>query len=828
MFLCIQYFSDMWGAIAGFILRNRILLGSILLGLTLWMGFEARNVRMSYQFSGVLPHDDTTYLAYEQFMQQFSEDGNVLVFGCNDPEIWELPNYNAWKELGETIKQVTVPVDTMINGQMTTIQVPIVDSIFSIAHAYEMFADTVISKSLVQTETDRSDTSYKFSFRKIVPYTPRSQATVDSIHDKIHSLPFYDGLLYKAKSDATILMVFINSKIFNSKRRGDAVDQMVALGDRFKEKTYIPVYVSGLPFVRNTMMTKVKKELQFFTLMSLLVSALSILVFFRSLRAVFICTLIIGIGVIFSMGTIALFDYPITMLMGLIPPLMIVIGVPNCIYLLTKYHSEFVIHGNKMRAMARVIQKVGEASFMINATTAVGFATFIFIDSELLKQFGVISALNSMLMFFISLIAFPILFSYTSAPGPRHLKHMDMAWLFKFLETLLKMITRHRKPIYWITILITAVSIYGMTMIETTGNIVDDLPEQDRVITDLQWFEKHFNGVMPFEIMVESKKPGVITKPQVIARISQLQDTLATYTQFSKSLSIADASKFARQAFYNGDPARYTLIPRNEQSFIAPFFQYDYGGKGSEKAFLDSTKSKTRITAHIADIGTKEMAVLLKDLRPKVDSIFPSDKFKVIFTGTSIVFLEGTTYLVDNLFTSMLFAIVVISIMMAWMFKSPKMVIISLIPNIIPQLVTAGLMGFFDIPLKPSTILVFSIAFGITVDNTIHFLAKYRQELWSKKHSLYKCVLIAVKDTGASILYTSIVLFLGFGMFAFSQFDGSKALGILTALTLLSAMLTNLIVLPAMLLSFQKSGTTDDFKRKESDDVLDDDFPEIA
>ena len=222
------------------------------------------------------------------------------------------------------------------------------------------------------------------------------------------------------------------------------------------------------------------------------------------------------------------------------------------------------------------------------------------------------------------------------------------------------------------------------------------------------------------------------------------------------------------------------------------------------------------------------MASLLKDLKPKVDSIFPSDKFKITFTGTCIVFLEGTNYLVDNLFSSMLFAIAVISIMMAWMFKSPRMVIISLIPNIIPQLVTAGLMGYFDIPLKPSTILVFSIAFGITVDNTIHFLAKYRQELWSKKHNLYDCVLIAVKDTGASILYTSIVLFLGFGMFAFSQFDGSKALGILTALTLLSAMLTNLIVLPAMLLSFQKTATTADFERKEPDDVLDEDFPEIA
>lgn len=804
----------MWGKIAGFILRNRILLGTILILLTVWMGWEARNVRMSYQFSGVLPHDDSTYLAYENFTKQFSEDGNVLVFGCNDPEIWELSNFNAWKELGEEMKKVTVPVEVTENGQTITQEMPIVDSIFSIAHAYEMYADTIVQRN-EQSEEMQMDTAYKFSFRKIVPYTPRNQSTVDSIHDKLHSLPFYEDLLYKSKSDATILMVFINPNIFNSKNRGDAVDRMVAIADQFKEKTYIPVYVSGLPFVRNTMMTKVKKELKFFTILSLVVSAFSILVFFRSIRAVMICTLIIGIGVIFSMGTIALFDYPITMLMGLIPPLMIVIGVPNCIYLLTKYHSEFVVHGNKMRAMARVVQKVGEAAFMINATTAVGFATFIFIDSEILQQFGVISALNSMLMFFISLIAFPIMFSYTSAPGPRHLKHMDMDWLYKLLEGLLKIITKRRRLIYGVTILTTAICVYGMTLIETTGNIVDDLPDHDRVITDLRWFEKHFNGVMPFEIMVESKKEGVITKPQVLSRISQLQDTLKTYPQISKSLSIADASKFARQAFYNGDPDRYTLIQRNEQSFIAPFFQFQYGAKGSEKAFIDSTKSKTRITAHIADIGTIQMADLLKDLKPKVDSIFPSDKFKITFTGTSIVFLEGTNYLVDNLFSSMLFAIAVISIMMAWMFKSPRMVIVSLIPNIIPQLITAGLMGFFGIPLKPSTILVFSIAFGITVDNTIHFLAKYRQEIWLKKYSLYECVLLAVKDTGASILYTSIVLFFGFGMFAFSQFDGSRALGILTAITLLSAMLTNLIVLPAMLLSFNKSAVTEAFMEPE-------------
>jgi hypothetical protein len=160
-------------------------------------------------------------------------------------------------------------------------------------------------------------------------------------------------------------------------------------------------------------------------------------------------------------------------------------------------------------------------------------------------------------------------------------------------------------------------------MVHTTGNIVDDLPDEDRVITDLKWFETNFHGVMPFEIMVDGQKKGQITKDKNLAKIEELQALLTNYTlqvedtvihPFSRSLSIADAGKFIKQAFYNGDPERYTLIQRNEQSFIAPFFQYQYGSKGSERAFIDSTKSKTRITAHIADIGTIQMADLLKDL----------------------------------------------------------------------------------------------------------------------------------------------------------------------------------------------------------------------
>ena len=795
----------MWAKIAAFILRNRILLGVITLAITAFMGWEARNVRMSYKFSGVLPQDDPTYVEYQAFTKQFSEDGNVMVVGLNDPEIWELQNFIALKELGNSLKKITVPVDTTINGVKTTVQRNVVDSVFSIAHCYEMYADT---------------TEERFRFRHISDGNLESQVQLDSVKQKILSLPFYDGLLYKSKSDATLMMIFVNGKLFNSEFRGNAVDQIVEKVNQFSKDTYVKTYISGLPFIRTQMTAKVKAELKFFTLLSLLVSAVLLFIFFRSIRAVLVCMVIIGIGVIVSMGTIALFDYPITMLMGLIPPLMIVIGVPNCIYLLTKYHQEFIRHGSKMRAMTRVIQKVGEAAFMINATTAVGFATFIFVESDLLKQFGVISALNSMLMFFISLIAFPILFSYTAAPKARHLKHLDMRWLYHTLENLVKMITKNRGIIYFVTVVVTALSFYGMTLVKTTGNIVDDLPDDDRVITDLHWFEKHFDGVMPFEIMVEAKR-GQITNPKTIARIDSLQDVMDTLpgvsTKISRSLSIADAIKFAKQAYYDGDPEYYDLISRGEQQFIGPYFeQSDSAAENSNASkysntFLDDSLKKTRITAQVADIGTLAMDSLLNTLRPEVTKLFPDSLYSVTMTGTSIVFLKGTTYLVNNLFSSLLFAVGVICLLMWVMFRSLRMLLISLVPNLIPQFITAGCMGFFDIPLKPSTILVFSIAFGITVDNTIHFLAKYRQELREHNWNIKLSVLSAVKDTGASILFTSIVLFFGFGIFIFSEFDGTRALGILTALTLFTAMLTNLIVLPAMLLSLEHHLSTKAF-----------------
>jgi len=681
-----------------------------------------------------------------------------------------------------------------------------VDSVFSTGNCYNLEKDTV---------------AQRFRFQQLIAEDPTSQEELDGIKNRLYSLPFYRGLLYQDSTDAGLMMVFVNTKLFNSEYRGDAIDRMIALTDKFTSDTGIKTFVSGMPYIRSVMAVKVKAELKFFTILSAIICMALLFLFFRSAKVTLVVMSVVVISVVIALGTIALFDYPITMLMGLIPPLMIVTTVPNCIYLVTKYHQEYKRYGNKTRALARVVQKAGAAAFMINATTAVGFATFIFTSSDLLKHFGVIASLNCMLAFFLSLFIFPIVYSFLPPPTERHLGHLNSPWLEKILDMLVRLVMYKRKMVYAITILVTAIGLYGITLMHTTGNIVDDIPDSDRVITDLKWFETNFNGVMPFEILVDGQKKGQITKEKNLQRIEELQEFLASYQlplkdtiihPFARSLSIVDAGKYIKQAFYGGDPEYYSLIARDEQSFIAPYLKTEaYQSRGMESTFLDSTKSMTRITTQIADIGTKEMDRLMHDIKPAIDSIFDPSKYKVTLTGTSVVFLEGTNYLVGDLFSSLMFGIIIISLMMAVMFWSARMVFISFIPNIIPQIMTAGIMGYLDITLKPSTILVFSIALGITVDNTIHYLAKYRQELKHHNWKIRESALLAIRETGASMVYTSLVLLFGFGCFAASEFEGTRALGVLTAVTLLVAMITNLLVLPALLLSFQRSVTTKSF-----------------
>lgn len=793
----------MWFNFSRIILRNRLLF-LILIGIaTVFMAYQAQFARMSYEMAQILPKSDPTYKEYDKFKQIFGKDGSMVVVGIDNSDIYQLNNFNAWFDLTQDIKKIEV--DFKKSGEL--IKVNGVTEALSIANAYTL---------------KKNYESRKFDFKQIVEEKPTTQEEVNIISKKIHEQPFYNGFLYNDTTHASLILITLNREVLDSKYRNalfERIDEEVA---EFEQQTGIKTYKSGLPYIRANSTTKVADEVELFLLLSILVTSLILYLFFRSFKVMMYSMLVVSIGVVWSLGVLSLFDFEITLLTGLIPPLIIVIGIPNCIFLLNKYHREYKKHNNQIKALSRVIEKTGNAIFLTNTTTALGFATFISTKSAMLVEFGIVAAIDIFLVFILSIFLIPIIFSFLKPPKKRHTKHLENKIMGKVVDFIEVLVLNHRKKVYAVSILILGFSLWGISKMTTTGNIIDDLPKNDPIVEDLKFFEKGFNGVMPFEVMIDTKeKNGVFAdNAKTLYKIQKFQKEMAKYDEFSKPLSIVEAIKFAYQSYKNGKPKFYILPPASELNKLKTFVGNDEE-KGNFKSFIDSTNQYTRISFQMADVGTKEMDQLLNEIQPIIDEIFPKEEYNVYTTGTSVTFLKGTGYLIENLFTSLSLAVFLIAVLMSILFSSIRMVVVSLIPNFLPLLTTAAIMGFLGVAIKPSTILIFSIAFGISVDDTIHFLSKYRQELKVHRLGIKKAAILALRETGVSMIYTSTILFFGFGVFTVSSFGGTVALGTLVSLTILFAIFADLVLLPSFLLSLDKALTTKAFRKEPLINVLD-------
>ncbi|RLD63266.1 MAG: RND family transporter [Bacteroidetes bacterium] len=769
----------MWRIVARVILRKRVWFLVAIALITIFMAYQASFISMSYRHVQMLPEKDTAYLDYQYSKKLFGEQANIFVIGVKDTNFFQLKKFNDWISLNDTIKQMSC-----------------IDDVVSIAQIINI---------------NKNSKEKKFELSPVFPKHINTQEELDSLVRVAKSLPFYKNLLYNDTNSVYLMAVSVSPEKLNTEERVEIVEDLVKKIEQYGEKYNLKFHYSGLPYIRTAVSNKVKKELYMFLVLAFLVCAFILYLFFRSFKAVFFPMLVVGIGVIWSMGSIVLFGYEITILTGMIPPLLIVIGVPNSIFMLNKYYSEYKRHGNKIKALQRVIQKTGNAIFLTNLTTASGFATFIITSSSILTEFGIIASLNIIGVFVLSLLLIPIFFSFFDPPKARHTKHLDNKRVSFLINNLINVTLNHRTFIYIVFAIIIGLGICGINLMKSTGYIVDDLPQDDPIYQDLGFFEKHFGGVMPLEILIDTKKKKGAINTKTFKKIEKLEKALRKYPELSRPISMIDAMKFLRQAFYKGNPRKYSLPNNMDKNFIMAYAS-KFKDKGNLiNAYVDSTHQIARVSVQMKDIGTDKMKLLDEKIQADINTIFPPSKYNTILTGTSIIFFKGTRYLIKNLFVSLLLAIIIIALIMSWMFASFRMVIVSLIPNLIPLLLTGALMGYFGIPIKPSTILVFSVSFGISVDDTIHFLAKYRQELEVHEWDIKKSVIGALKETGVSMMYTSIVLFFGFAIFIASSFGGTAALGMLVSITLLFAMLSNLILLPSLLLTLERRITTKAF-----------------
>lgn len=812
----------MWEKIANTILRNRLALIISLVVTTAFMLYQTINVQLAYDNPKFIPDDDADMIAYKEFKKTFGDDGSVMVVGVKTEQLRQLNFFNAWYDLTESLSH-TKNIKQVLS--LTNLKVLKKQTVLDTFDGYPSETTQLIPENFIQKK-------------------PQTQKELDSIFVALYDLRFYEGLVFKDSSNFTLMAITLKKNILDTKERvpfvGGIENQVTEVCDKFG----VEAHFSGLPFIRTKMSQIIQQELVRFTLVSIVLTSLILLFFFRSFPTLIFSLLTVVIGVIWCMGILVTLGFKITMFIGLLPPLIVVIGIANCIYLLNKYHEEYRKHHNKIKALQRVISKVGRAVLFTNLTTAVGFGVFVLTGSSVLQEFGLTAFLALMAVFLISIILIPVLFSYLPAPKKRHTKHLDYKFSTVLVAKIVNLVQTQRKAVYTTTIVLVAASFLGMTMLKNVGYMVDDISKTDKLYIDLKFFEENINGVMPFEIVIDTRKAQGISDVRTLLNIDLLERKLIEYQEFSKPVSISQTMKFLNQSYYNGDPRRYR--PPSMLDLGSIMDALPEGNKNAEmiNSLVDENKQKARISVQMADVGSVQIKKLKEQVELQADTIFnfrkntqytftdsilamelidsaaaffdttyystPSVTYTPVdsasrtdlsITGTSIIFLKGNDYLINNLLMSLVIAFLVISMLMASIFKSTRMIVISIIPNLIPLLFTAGIMGFFGVNFKPSTVLVFSVAFGIAVDFSIHFLTKYKMEL---RHttSIAAAVAKVQREISTSMIYTAVILFFGFIIFVFSDFGGTIALGLFTALTLLVALLSNLILLPCLLLSY--------------------------
>ena len=767
--------NNFWDFIARKILRNKIgiLLGIIVI--TILLSTQWKYMRFTYTEANLLPDDHEVNIMYNEFLKVFGEEGNLIVLGIKDPKLFTVEKLNAWNNLSESFKSA-----------------PEVETVISIKDLQKLVKDT-----------DKE----QFKLEPFIKDSIKSIAQIETLQDELfNKYPFYDNFLFNKKSKTVRTAIYLKKDIVNTPARKDFVLKNLEENIKaFEATNNMQVRVSGMPYIRTLNAQNIVDEINLFVIAALVVTSLIFFLFFRSFRATLISLVVVCIGVMWTLGFLGMLKYEITVLTALIPPLIIVIGIPNCIFLINKYQHEVKSHGNKVKSLQRVITKVGNATLMTNVTTASGFATFILTESTLLKEFGVVASLSILAIFILCLLIIPIIYTFLPYPKERHLEHLNKRWIGGFVNWMEHMVREKRITIYITSLVLLVVCIIGIYQIRISGSLIEDMPKKAQFFKDIRFFEEEFNGIMPLEIMVDTKRKKGVMKLSTLKRMDKIEEFIVETPELSKPISVVDLVKYSKQAYYNGNPKYYQLPTSQENSFILSYAKNSSSDVDLLSNFVDSTGQYARITTFMKDIGTDRMERIQENLQEKIDNTFPKERYNVTMTGKALVFQKGTKYLVKNLAISLSLAILLISLFMAYMFRSFRMIVVSLIPNLLPLVVTAGLMGYLGVPIKPSTILVFSIAFGISVDDTIHFLAKYRQELQANNWKIKKSVYGALRETGVSMFYTSIVLFFGFSVFIISSFGGTVALGALVSVTLLFAMLSNLLLLPSLLLSLERN-----------------------
>jgi predicted RND superfamily exporter protein len=585
---------NFWTRVSRIILKNRYLILILIALATTFLVSQMKHMRFSYTEANLLPENHEINIQYNQFLDIFGEEGNLILLAIKDSTVFTPTNFNLWN---------------------------------SLAKSFDSLNEVEFTLSIADVKKLRKDTkNKKFLLESIYTEKITSQDKVNKIKKELfEKLPFYDNLLYNKKTGTIQTAIYIKKDIVNTPvRKAFVFDKLIPIINQFEKETNLNVRVSGMPYIRTINSQNIIDEIQLFVLGALFITGIIFFFFFRSYRATFITLLVVIIGVVWAFGFIGLFRYEITVLSALIPPLIIVIGVPNAVFLINKYQQEIKKHGNQAKSLQRVIAKIGNATLMTNITTASGFATFVFVKSNLLREFGILASVNIISIFILALLIIPIIYSFMPLPKKKHLNHLEKRWIENVVDWMEKTLKNKRITIYFATVTVIILGIIGMYMIRVSGSLIEDMPKSLPFYKDIKFFEKEFGGIMPLEILIDTKKEKGVMKLSTLKKMEKLNEAIETFPELSKPISVTNIVKYSKQAYYKGNPKYYQLPTNQEQSYIFSYTKNSNSDASMLKTFVDSTGRYARITTFMKDIGTDKMQVIQERLKAVITKEFPA------------------------------------------------------------------------------------------------------------------------------------------------------------------------------------------------------------
>lgn len=596
-----------------------------------------------------------------------------------------------------------------------------------------------------------------------------------------------------------MILVIKNKQLIN---KDDSDELATALQELIETEGFQEIHVMGKIMGQQEYIAVMKVEFLTFASISIFVLIIFLIIAYRALWGILIPMATVLLAVIGSLGFMQLSGTPLNMMTTLLPVIMLVVGMSDVVHLVSKYLEEIRYGRTKTVAIKNMLKKVGVATLLTSLTTALGFVTLIGVGMEPIQDFGIFTAVGVLLAFVLSILFIPSIFLNIKKPKITDSSRVQNAWergLGKFFVQL----CRNQKTVLLAYSIITVICIIGASRIKFDYFLMQDLAEDQPLMQELRYFQKQFGGIRPFELAIIPAEGKEVTDYDVIREVEKLEKYLDNEYGVNQMISPTVPFKFANKTMRNGKD-EYYKIPDNEKRFNYLKRQMEkFEGREELQQIISEDKKMGRLFGRMIDPGSREMLNRNDGLEAFYNANIDSSVLTYKLTGTPVIIDEAGRHVSQNIVIGLLFAFLLIGISMGILFKSIKIALISLVPNMFPILLTAGYIGFAGIDLNMSTAIVFTIAFGIAVDDTIHFLSRFRQEMAQGRTNLFALRRTFI-STGKAIIITTIILLGGFGSLIFSSFLSTFYIGLFVSMTLIFAVVTDLTLLPMMLLSKKK------------------------